>query len=380
MDYFSVTLPHAGILTAHTTGADTTGRLYQASDEGAPLLVAEDTASGRGTNFSLGHAVEPGTYYLAVAAGRRSGAYTLHVHYTPAWFENPAPASFQSGVRVLSGWVCDAATVELELVPDGGVPQTWVPALGTSQADTAGVCGADTRGTGFGLLYNWNLLGDGVHTVRVVDGVVLAERQMTVTTLGEHPAQEFRRDLAATTEVADFPAIGETTTLRWEQALQNFVIAHGAGGGGGAQVTPEQARLGNPAPGSYQSGIGVLSGWVCEAERVELVFEPATGTTFREEAGYGTARLDTAEVCGDTDNGFGLLFKWNRLGDGQHTVRAYADGEEFAHNTFNVTTLGEEFATDLQKAHAIEDFPTPGQTTTIAWQEAQQNFVITGVE
>ena len=119
---------------------------------------------------------------------------------------------------------------------------------------------------------------------------------------------------------------------------------------------------------------------MCDAETVELAFETATGTTFTEEAGYGTERLDTEGVCGDTDNGFGLLFNWNRLGDGQHTVRALADGEAFAHSTFTVTTLGEEFAEDLAQTHEIEDFPAAGQTTTVEWQTGQQNFVITGVQ
>ena len=143
-------------------------------------------------------------------------------------------------------------------------------------------------------------------------------------------------------------------------ARQNFVIAHGDGGGGGQQLTPEQARLGNPAPGSFQSGISVLSGWVCEADTVDLVFEPATGEPFTQEAGYGTERGDTAGVCGDTDNGFGLLFNWNLLGDGQHTVRAYADDEAFAHSTFTVTTLGEDFAEDLARTHDHRGLPGRG--------------------
>ena len=381
MDYFTLDLPRAGILTASTTGADTTGRLYQAQDEGEPLLVAEDTDSGRGTNFALGTAVEVGTYYLAVSAGRGSGEYRLRVHYTPAFAGNPAPNSPQSGVSVLSGWVCEAATVEIEFETPGAASQTLEAATGTSRPDTASPCGPRTTDTGFGLLFNWNRLGDGDHTVRViVNDVVLAERQITVTTLGPHPDQEFRRDLAATTDIPDFPAMGEVTTLRWQTARQNFMIASGDGGGGGAQLTPEQAWLGNPAPGSFQSGVGVLSGWVCDADTVTLEIETAAGTTFTEEAGYGTERLDTEGKCGDTDNGFGVLFNWNRLGDGQHTVRAYADGEEFGHSTFTVTTLGEEFAEDLARTHEIEDFPAEGQTTTVEWQQGQQNFVITGVE
>ena len=378
VDYFTLELPSAGVLTAQTTGTDTTGRLYQAQEEGDPRLVAEDTDSGP---FQLGEAVTAGTYYLAVSAGRSTGEYTLHVDYTPAAVGNPAPDSFQSGVGLLSGWVCAADTVEIELIPENGEPQTFTPATGTSRPDTAVACGSDTTDTGYGLLYNWNRLGDGAHTVRVwMDDIVLAERQITVTTLGPHEDQEFRRDLTATTEVVDFPAGGETTTLRWQTARQNFVLARGAGGGTGQQLIPEQAQLGIPPPGSFQSGVGVLSGWVCAAETVELVFETAAGTTFTEEAGYGTERLDTEEVCGDTDNGFGLLFNWNRLGAGQHTVRAYADGDEFAHSTFNVTTLGAEFREGLRKTHEIADFPAAGQTTTVAWQQGQQNFVITGVE
>ena len=381
VDYFTLDLPYAGLLTASTTGADTTGRLYQAQDEGEPLLVTQDTDSGRGSNFALGTAVEAGTYYLAVSAGRGSGEYRLRMHYTPAFAGNPGPTSPQSGVSVLSGWVCEADMVELELVPESGDPQTFVPATGTSRPDTASPCGPRTTDTGYGLLFNWNRLGDGEHTVRViVNDVVLAERQITVTTLGEHPEREFRRGLHHTTDIPDFPDMGETTTLRWQTARQNFMIASGAGGGGGAQLTPEQAWLGNPAPGSFQSGVGVLSGWVCEADTVTLEIETAAGTTITEEAGYGTERLDTEPRCGDTDNGFGVLFNWNRLGDGQHTVRAYADGEEFGHSTFTVTTLGEEFAENLAQTHRIEDFPAAGQTTTVEWQQGQQNFVITGVE
>ena len=45
-----------------------------------------------------------------------------------------------------------------------------------------------------------------------------------------------------------------------------------------------------------------------------------------------------------------------------------------------MTTLGEEFAEGLARTHEIEDFPSEGQTTTVEWQQGQQNFVITAVE
>ena len=131
--------------------------------------------------------------------------------------------------------------------------------------------------------------------------------------------------------------------------------------------------LENPGPGSFQSGIGLFSGWVCDASQIEIEINDRP----RLPAAYGTIRSDTAGVCGDTDNGFGLLFNWNLLGDGTHTVRALADGIEFDRATFTVTTLGTEFLTGVRKTERLEDFPTRGETVTLEWQESMQNFVIT---
>ena len=83
----------------------------------------------------------------------------------------------------------------------------------------------------------------------------------------------------------------------------------------------------------------MLSGWVCDADAVEVEL----GHLGRQVAAYGTERLDTQAVCGDTDNGFGLLFNWNLLGEGEHEVIAYVDGMELGWATVRVTTLGEEF-------------------------------------
>ena len=103
-------------------------------------------------------------------------------------------------------------------------------------------------------------------------------------------------------------------------------------------VRPVWARalLENPQPNSAQSGISVISGWACDANRIEIIFNE----TDTQQAGYGTRRTDTQGVCGDTDNGFGLLFNWNKLGNGTHTVRALADGVEFGSATVTVTTFG----------------------------------------
>src|SRR5438105_168273 len=92
--------------------------------------------------------------------------------------------------------------------------------------------------------------------------------------------------------------------------------------------------LENPPVGSSQSGIGLISGWHCNALRIDVEVD---GGVLRSAAGYGTARADTATACGGrTSTGFGLLINYNSLGPGMHTVRALADGTEFASATFSV--------------------------------------------
>ena len=93
--------------------------------------------------------------------------------------------------------------------------------------------------------------------------------------------------------------------------------------GSGQQRSGLVGTLETPSPGSFQSGIGVICGWVCEAE--EVVIE-INGQPW--QAAYGTARADTKARCGDINNGFGLLFNWNLLGDGVHTLVVRADGVE----------------------------------------------------
>ena len=364
VDYFALPLPRAGVLVAETTGAtDTVGTVWQDN-----VLLAQADSGGARQNFRLRAPVQAGPVVLAVAGnGRQTGAYTVETRLLSGYLENPGDASFQSGVGVLSGWVCDADMVEIEL---NGVPQE--AAYGTERLDTAGVCGDVDNG--FGLLFNWNRLGDGEHeVVAFVDGVEFSRATVTVTTLGA----EFVRGVSGECTVADFPSGGETVRLVWQEAQQNFVLAAGSAPMGPTHSgTAGVGYLENPSPHSFQSGIGVVSGWVCEADTVELEI----GHTGRQVAGYGTERLDTLDVCGDTDNGFGLLFNWNLLGDGEHEVIATVDGIELGRATVRVTTLGEEFVRGVAGECTVDDFPSPGETVTLAWQQNHQNFVITTVE
>ena len=288
------------------------------------------------------------------------------------YLENPGPASFQSGIGVISGWVCEADRVEIEIETAGGAVSMLEAAYGTERLDTARMC--EDTDNGFGLLFNWNLLGDGEHEVAAsVDGVELGRATVTVTTLGV----EFLRGVEGACMVDDFPSPGQTVTLEWQQTSQNFVIASGTAPTGESGVgSLDVGFLENPGPNSFQSGIGVISGWVCEAEEVEVEI----GNLGRQLAGYGTERLDTLEVCGDTDNGFGLLFNWNLLGDGEHTVEAFVDGVELGRATVRVTTLGEEFLRGAERECVVEDFPMLEAAVTLEWQQTSQNFVITDME
>lgn len=281
-----------------------------------------------------------------------------------ATLENPAPESFQSGISVISGWACEAQRIEITF--NDGPPQE--AAYGTSRGDTQATCG-DTD-NGFGLLFNWNLLGDGIHTVSALaDGVEFASVTVIVTTLGK----EFLRGASRTFPLADFPDAGASRTLRWQQSQQNFVLTDGSPGRGGGTSGAPPHVLENPVPGSFQSGIGLISGWVCDAQTITIRFDDGPP----QEAAYGTSRGDTQGACGDTDNGFGLPFNWNLLDDGLHTVVASADGVEFARVEVTVTTLGTEFRRGLSREVVISDFPEAGTDVVLQWQEAQQNFVIT---
>ena len=131
--------------------------------------------------------------------------------------------------------------------------------------------------------------------------------------------------------------------------------------------------LENPRNHSSQNGIGLISGWVCEAETVEVEIDD---DPYSYIAAYGTERLDTEGICGDTDNGFGLLINWNRLGDGEHTVVVFVDGVELGRSTITVTTLGGEFPRGLEGEYLLDGFPDPETSAVIRWEESLQNFVI----
>ena len=138
-------------------------------------------------------------------------------------------------------------------------------------------------------------------------------------------------------------------------------------------VAQNQGALENPAADSFTSGIAMFSGWHCDAESIYIKVDGGDP----KYAAYGTSRADTQSICGDEDNGFGLLFNMALLGPGQHEAIAYADDVEFARSTFSVTALSTgEFLRDAEAKVVVTDFPSPGKSVRLTWEQASQNFMI----
>ena len=150
-------------------------------------------------------------------------------------------------------------------------------------------------------------------------------------------------------------------------------------GGGSTGGSPRV--LDTPQPGSLQSGVGLISGWVCDADIVGIMIDDQPALP----AAYGTTRADTISACGDDNNGFGLTFNWNAVGDGEHRLRAFADGEQFADVTFTVTTLGlgefpllEDRPSSIGSVVSFLPQPQSDVRVLLQWQDSKQNFVVKG--
>ena len=139
------------------------------------------------------------------------------------------------------------------------------------------------------------------------------------------------------------------------------------------------AVLENPSGGNFYSGVGVVSGWKCDAEGALTVrfYDTAMTPVWAPiPLAYRNERSDTAGVCGDTNNGFVAIWNWANLGDGTYTAVVDDNGVEFGRSTFTVTTLGEAFITGARGECTIDDFPSSGESARFAWNQATQGLVL----
>jgi hypothetical protein len=136
--------------------------------------------------------------------------------------------------------------------------------------------------------------------------------------------------------------------------------------------------LENPQPSSYQSGIGLVSGWSCVGPYVSVSFSGLAPIA----APYGSSRLDTAPACGswNTNTGFGLLANYNLFGTATHSAQLYVNGQAFGSpRSFQVTVPAGEFLTGVSATGTVPNFPSAGRAATLIWQQSQQNFSIQSV-
>lgn len=138
-----------------------------------------------------------------------------------------------------------------------------------------------------------------------------------------------------------------------------------------------QGVLENPQPGSAKSGIGVLSGWKCTAggpTAITLTIDDGAPI----QAAYGTSRSDTIPVCGDANNGWGVLYNFGLLADGEHEVVARDAGVEFARATFGTARFGTPFLAGASGLTFVRDFPVAAQGAFLVWEQASQSFQVGG--
>lgn len=280
-----------------------------------------------------------------------------------ATLESPQQSSAESGIGLIRGWVCHAKQVEVQIDNE---PRRTV-AYGTLRSDTADICGH--ANTGFGYTVNWNALGNGSHRLRAfADNTQFADVNFNVTTLGS----EYLRGVRGEYHLTNFPKIGRNVNIRWAEPHQNFVIVPPQAPRMQQAAQTGKANLESPQPDSFESGIGLIRGWVCNAQQVEVQINDEP----RRSVAYGTLRSDTTQICGHANSGFGYTMNWNALGDGTHRLRAFADDVQFADVRFNITTLGVEYLRGASGEYTLPNFPRNGESSVVRWVEPHQNFVI----
>jgi hypothetical protein len=134
----------------------------------------------------------------------------------------------------------------------------------------------------------------------------------------------------------------------------------------------------NPQPNSIQSGATLIHGWTCAPASVTASIDGGPLLVVP----FGGERVDTVSVCnGQVNNGFGLLYNYNKLTIGAHTIRVFVNGVQLGATVpFTVQNLGGEFLQGLQGRRYLDNFPGFGQRAIVDWQESKQNFGIVGMD
>ena len=296
--------------------------------------------------------------------------------------ENPANNSTKSGIHVISGWACEANTIKAYF--DNNKNNKIQLLYGVSRLDTKCRCGDINNG--FILLFNYNLLNDGQHTVslQINNKENALTRQFQVVTLGE----EFVKGESASGEMT--LNNGTKVYFKWEESRQGFNII-GFNSKNSApepllETPEEEGLLEIPRDGSITSGIHIVSGWICDAKK-DITIRLSKWETDEEvgsiKALYRSEREDTRRVCGDSRNGFVAIFNYNILEPGIYVADLFVGDQWQDSSRFQVVRMGRgprfEFVKNLRGEGTVE-MDVSGQIITLRWEEATQALEIINVD
>ena len=132
------------------------------------------------------------------------------------------------------------------------------------------------------------------------------------------------------------------------------------------------ATLEIPSPQATVSGIGVVSGWKCDAGALTVRFDGGEPIPLL----HGAERADVlnAGACDHANVGFLSIMNWGNLDDGEHTAVVYDDGVEFGRSVFTVRRFREAFVRDVSLTLPVQDFPHQGDNAVFTWSQATQHL------
>ena len=376
-DYFVFSVETPGLLTVNanndsvgsTTDANTKGTLFGAMGEG-PMMeqrvgqIATDADSGPSGHFQFTVPVEANRQYLVKVEGTTEGAYILEFDFTEVT-DTDNDDTNDVGQEPITP---PAAPISGILAERGAHLYLFsIEEPGTLYAHTTGE--TDVYGTLYGPdgknIAEDNDSGDDRNfriAVQVAPGVYILEvKGNRVTTAG---------DYTLVTNFVTGPGPDPTTPT--------------------TPTTPEPeptdatGSLDDPPNNGSRSGIGLIRGWVCQATSVEVVIRgPREGgqqVVFTIPTPYGSVREQAAiDQCQHTSRniGFAAQFNYNILEEGTYTAEARADGETIETNTFEVIRISDQvYLEGVGEEVVVRDFPRTGDTLTLEWDEASQNFQI----
>ena len=375
--------------TSATTETDTTGAFF--SRQG---LVATDTNSGPGNNFLLRVPISPGDYIVEVkgASPSTEGAYNLVTN------NQAVDTTRQHGSAPDSITGSATGTIAARMV----VPHSITVATpGTLQVKTTGsidtvgvlygpdgqqIATDDNSGTGTNFLIT-QYVGAGQYIVTVGGRTAGDTGGYTLVVNFVQGATVDGPTTPGTGTGAEAELRNRIAELERDLAICEEPI-----------VTDATGNLGNPS--GARSGIGLISGWVCEADEVTVqIFHATQGRVRTLNVAYGTSRPDTVGQCrhNSPNTGFGMTFNFNQLPEGNYTIQAFADEDEIGEEkAFSVNHLMDFATADLAPFDtdnedrflrglpggtcSVENFPTRGDTTRLEWEQSLQNFTIINVQ